>query len=92
MGSGSSSPWNSDYAAGPDPTRGNEPDPFFIQGQDPYDPAVRRSVTDVMNAVERPVEHSLQRVAELNQQQAQTLALQQDAPTKDGTKIGPRTM
>ena len=63
-----------------------------IQGQDPYDPAAKRSVTDVMNAVERPVEHSLHRVAELNQQQAQTLALQQDAPTKDGTNIGPRTM
>ena len=63
-----------------------------IQGQDPYDPAAKRSVTYVMNAVERPVEHSLQRVAELNQQQAQTLALQQEAPTKDGTKIGPRTM
>ena len=29
MGSGSLSPWNSDHAAGPDPTRGNEPDPFF---------------------------------------------------------------
>ena len=30
MGSGSLSPWNSDHAAGPDPTRGNKPGPFLL--------------------------------------------------------------
>ncbi len=56
---------------------------FVVQGQDPSDPAARRSVTDVAQAVERPVEQSLQKVDALTQQQAQLLAQQQNQPTQD---------
>jgi phage-related minor tail protein len=54
-----------------------------VQGQDPADPAARRSVTDVAQAIERPVEQSLQKVDALAQQQAQVLAQQQHQPTQD---------
>lgn len=53
---------------------------FVVQGQDPADPAARRAVTDVAQAVERPVEQSLQRVDALAQQQAQTMGQAQEAP------------
>ncbi len=53
-----------------------------IQGQDPFDPAARRSVTDVKQAVEQPLEQSLQKVNVLERQQ-QTLAQQQNNPTQD---------
>ncbi len=56
---------------------------FVVQGQDPSDPAARRSVTDVAQAVESPVEQSLQRVDTLAQQQAQVSAQQQNQPTQD---------
>ena len=56
---------------------------FVVQGQDPSDPAARRSVTDVAHAVERPVEQSLHRVDTLAQQRAQVLAQQQNQPTQD---------
>lgn len=64
---------------------------FVVQGQDPSDPAARRSVTDVAQAIERPVEQSLQKVDALAQQQAQVLAQAQNNPTQDdpGPK-GPR--
>ena len=55
---------------------------FVVQGQDPSDPAARRSVTDVAQAVERPVEQSLQRVDTLAQQQAQVLTQQQNQPAQ----------
>ena len=55
---------------------------FVVQGQDPSDPAARRSVTDVAQAVERPVEQSLQKVYMLTQQQVQVLA-QQNEQTQD---------
>lgn len=54
---------------------------FVVQGQDPADPAARRAVTDVAQAVERPVEQSLQRVDALAQQQAQTQGQAQEAPS-----------
>jgi hypothetical protein len=56
---------------------------FVVQGQDPSDPAARRSVTDVAQAVERPVEQSLQKVDALTQQQTQLLAQQQNQPAQD---------
>jgi|JI8StandDraft_1071087.scaffolds.fasta_scaffold00666_3 hypothetical protein len=64
---------------------------FVVQGQDPSDPAARRSMTDVAQAVDRPVEQSLQKVDTLAQQQAQMLAQAQNNPTPDdpGPK-GPR--
>jgi hypothetical protein len=64
---------------------------FVVQGQDPSDPAARRSMTDVAQAVDRPVEQSLQKVDTLAQQQAQILAQAQNNPTQDdpGPK-GPR--
>ena len=64
---------------------------FVVQGQDPSDPAARRSMTDVAQAIERPVEQSLQKVDTLMQQQAQVLAQAQNNPTQDdpGQK-GPR--
>lgn len=65
---------------------------IVIQGSDPYDPAAKRAITDVPEAVERPVELSLQKVETLNQQQAQILAQQQNSPTQDDPSRGPRTM
>ena len=64
---------------------------FVVQGRDPSDPAARRSMTDVAQAIERPVEQSLQKVDTLMQQQAQVLAQAQNNPTQDdpGQK-GPR--
>jgi hypothetical protein len=56
---------------------------FVVQGQDPSDPAARRSVTDVAQAIDRPVEQSLQKVDALAQQQAQALAQQQNHPVQD---------
>lgn len=56
---------------------------FVVQGQDPSDPAARRSVTDVAQAVEHSVEHSLQKVETLSQQQTQVLAQQQNQPMQD---------
>ena len=64
---------------------------FVVQGQDSSNPAARRSMTDVAQAVDRPVEQSLQKVDTLAQQQAQVLAQVQNNPTQDdpGPK-GPR--
>ena len=64
---------------------------FVVQGQDPSDPAARRSMTDVAQAVERPLEQSQQKLEAVNQQQAQILAQAQNNPTQDdpGPK-GPR--
>lgn len=56
---------------------------FVVQGQDPSDPAARRSVTDVAQAIDRPVEQSLQKVDALAQQQKQVLAQQQSQPVQD---------
>jgi predicted ABC-type ATPase len=56
---------------------------FVVQGQDPSDPAARRSVTDVAQAIDRPVEQSLQKVDALAQQQAQVLAQQQSQSVQD---------
>jgi hypothetical protein len=63
---------------------------FVVQGQDPSDPAARRSMTDVAQAVERPLEQSQQKLDAVNQQQAQALAQQQEQPTPDGPGRGPR--
>jgi hypothetical protein len=65
---------------------------IVIQGSDPYDPAAKRAITDVAQAVERPVELSLQKVDALNQHQAQILAQQQTPSTQDDPNRGPRTM
>ncbi len=54
-----------------------------IEGPDLYDPALRRSVTDVKQAVEQPLEQSLQKVKLLAQQQQHTLAQQLSNPTQD---------
>lgn len=56
---------------------------FVVQGQEPSDPAARRCVTDVAQAVERPVDQSLQKVDAFTQQQTQLLAQQQNQPTQD---------
>ncbi len=56
---------------------------FVVQGQDPSDPAARRAMTDVAQAIDRPVEQSLQKVDILAQQQAQVLAQAQNNPTQD---------
>lgn len=56
---------------------------FVVQGQDPADPAARRSMTDVAQAIDRPVEQSLQNVDALAQQQAHALAQQQNQPVQD---------
>lgn len=63
---------------------------FVVQGQDPSDPAARRSITDVGQAIERPVEQSLQKLDALNQQQAQALSQQPSPPTQDDPGRGPR--
>jgi hypothetical protein len=64
---------------------------FVVQGQDPSDPAAKRAITDVGQAIERPVEQSLQKLDTLNQQQAQALTQTPNNPTQDdpGPK-GPR--
>lgn len=54
---------------------------FVVQGQDPSDPAAKRSITDVAQAIERPVEQSLQKVDALAQQQ--TLTPTPNNPTQD---------
>ncbi len=56
---------------------------FVVQGQDPSDPAARRSLTDVAQAVERPVDQSLQKVDAFTQQQMQLLAQQQNQPAQE---------
>jgi hypothetical protein len=56
---------------------------FVVQGQDPSDPAAKRTITDVGQAIERPVEQSLQKLDVLSQQQAQALAQRQNNPTQD---------
>lgn len=56
---------------------------FVVQGQDPSEPAARRSMTDVAQAIDRPVEQSLQKVDTLAQQQTQVLAQQQNQTTQD---------
>lgn len=56
---------------------------FVVQGQDPSDPAARRSLTDVAQVVELPVEQSLQKVDAFTQQQTQLLAQQQNQPTQE---------
>ncbi len=61
---------------------------FVVQGQDPSDPAARRAMTDVAQAIDRPVEQSLQKVDVLAQQQAQVLARAQNNPTQDD--LGPK--
>lgn len=63
---------------------------FVVQGQDPSDPAARRSMTDVAQAVDRSVEQSLQKVDAMNQQQAQTLSQQPSPPTQDDPGRGLR--
>lgn len=65
---------------------------FVVQGQDPSDPAARRSITDVAQAVERSLEQAQQKLDAVNQQQAQALAQQQDQPTPDNLGRGPRTL
>ena len=63
---------------------------FVVQGQDPSDPAARRSITDVGQAIDRPVEQSLQKLDALNQQQAQSLSQQPTPPTQDDPGRGLR--
>ena len=63
---------------------------FVVQGQDPSDPAARRSVTDVTQAIERPVEQSLQKLDAMNQQQAQGLSQTPNAPQQDEPARGMR--
>ena len=63
---------------------------FAVQGQDPSDPAARRSITDVAQAVDRSVEQSLQKIDTLAQKQAQVLAQAQNNSTQDNpTTKGP---
>jgi hypothetical protein len=56
---------------------------FVLQGPDPFDPAAPRSITNVKDAIERPVEQWLQKIDTLTQQQTQQLALQPKLPTQD---------
>lgn len=63
---------------------------FVVQGKDPSDPAALRSITDVKQAVERPVEQALQNIERLEQQQAQSreqIAPTQDNPTPKGLTL-----
>jgi hypothetical protein len=56
---------------------------FIVEGRDPSDAIAKRSMTDVAQAVERPVEQSIQKVNVLEQQQQLAMAQQQDQPTQD---------
>lgn len=56
---------------------------FVMQGQDPSDPAARRPMTDVAQALDRSVEQSLQRVDALTPQLAQVAAQQQNQPAQE---------
>jgi hypothetical protein len=56
---------------------------FIVEGRDPSDVIAKRSMTDVAQAVERPVEQSIQKVNVLEQQQQLAMAQQQDQPTQD---------
>lgn len=63
---------------------------FVVQGKDPSDPAALRSITDVKQAVERPVEQALEKIEKLEQQQAQSreqAVPAQDNPTPKGPTL-----
>jgi hypothetical protein len=61
---------------------------FVVQGQDPSDPAALRSTTDVKQAIEQPIERTLQNIERLEQQQVQSQL--QAPPTQDNpTPKGP---
>lgn len=66
---------------------------FVVQGKDPSDPLASRSTTDVKQAIDQPVEHHLQKIEQLQQQQAQTQTQGQvvDNPTQaDIAPKGPK--
>jgi predicted ABC-type ATPase len=63
---------------------------FVVQGQDVSDPAARRAMTDIAQAVGRPIEDSLQRVDDLAQQQARILTQASSQPMQDEANRTPR--
>ena len=66
---------------------------FVVQGKDPSDPLALRSMTDVKQAIDQPVEHHLQKIEQLQQQQtqAQTQGQVMDNPTQaDIAPKGPK--
>jgi hypothetical protein len=60
---------------------------FVVQGSDPSDPLVKRSITEVKLAVEQSMEHILQKGQVLEQQRTQSP--QQSNPTQDGPMQDP---
>lgn len=56
---------------------------FVVQGRDPYDERNKVAMVSTQAANNTPVEQSLQKLETLNQQQAQTLAQQQNNPRQD---------
>ena len=62
----------------------------IVQGRDASDVLAPRSITDVRQAVERPVEQALMQLDTQTQQQAQRLAQQPTAPSQDDPGRGPR--
>jgi outer membrane lipoprotein SlyB len=63
---------------------------FVVQGQDPSDERNKVARVSTHEALNQPVEHSLQKLNDLNQQQAMTIAQQQDQPSPDAPSRGPR--
>lgn len=61
---------------------------FIVQGQDPFDERNKVAQVPVQAAVQAPVEPSLAKLTDLNQQQA--LAQQAGPPTQDEPSRGPR--
>ena len=55
---------------------------FVVQGKGPSDPLAPRSTTDVKQAIDQPVEHHLQKIEQLQQQQTQVQGQVTDSPTQ----------
>lgn len=65
---------------------------FVVQGQDPFDERNKVARVSTQDALNQPVERSLQQLNDLNQQKAISIAQQQDQPTQDGPTRGARTV
>ena len=63
---------------------------FIVEGRDPGNEIAKRSMTNVEQAVTRPVEQSQQALDNLNRQLAQVPNQQQNQPTQDDPSRGPR--
>ena len=63
---------------------------FIVEGRDPGNEVAKRSMTNVEQAVTRPVEQSQQALDNLNRQLAQIPNQQQNQPTQDDPSRSPR--